>query len=104
TRPPPLGFGRSALERSGAVLCAEELELLDDHRELAALRAGLGVFPSVVLQPAFDEEGLALMAILVDNLGLLAEGGAVDEASLLLVLAGGGAVLAIRREAEIGDR
>ena len=64
---------------AAAVAAAEELEVLDDDRELAALAAALLVFPGVVLQPAFDEDRLALLAVLVDDLGLLAEGGAVDE-------------------------
>ena len=71
----------------GTVAAADELEVLDDDGDLAALAAALLVFPLVVLQAALDEDGLALGEVLVDDLGLLPEGGAVDKRHLLLVLA-----------------
>src|SRR6478672_6320207 len=43
-----------------AVATADELEVLDDDRQLRALPAAVLVFPLVVLEPAFDEDRLAL--------------------------------------------
>src|SRR5205823_4830129 len=51
-----------------AVATPEELEVIDDHRVLAALAAALLVFPGVVLQPSLDQQGSALSAVLVDDL------------------------------------
>src|SRR5688572_33433978 len=93
--------GREILE-VGA-LGADELEVLDDHRQLAALALAHLVVPRVVLEAALDEERLALGAVLGDRLGLAAEGGAVDERRLLLVLARRGAVAAVAGEAELRD-
>src|SRR5438128_7529524 len=86
-----------------AVAAAYELEVFYDDGELAALGAALFVIPGVVTQAALDEEGFALLAILADDFGLFAEGGAVHEADFLALFAIGGAILAVDREAELGN-
>ena len=65
--------------RFGRVGGAEKLEIFDDDTQLAALPAAVLVVPGVVLQPALNEQLLALVAILLNDLGLLSEGGALDK-------------------------
>ena len=48
---------------------ADELEVVDDNGQLGALPAAVLVFPLVVLEPALDEDGLALAHVLVEHLG-----------------------------------
>src|SRR5205814_458562 len=93
----------AATATSAAITTTDELEILHDDGDLGALSAALLVFPLVELEPALDEDRLALGHVLVDHLRLLSEGGDVDEGDLLAVLAGGGAVLAIGRKSELGD-
>src|SRR5207237_429708 len=87
-----------------AVAAAEELEVLDDDRQLAALPAALLVFPTVELETSFDEKRTALLAVLVDHLGLSSERGAVDEGGFLAVFALRRFPLPIGRETELDDR
>src|SRR5687767_12121724 len=86
-----------------AVAAADELEVLDHDGQLAALPAALLVLPGVELEPAFDEDRLALLEVLVDDLGLLPERGHVDKRDFFLVLAVGGSKLTVAGDAELDD-
>ena len=52
---------------------AHQLEIIDDDDVLGTLAAALLVFPGIVFEPAFDQELLALLAILIDHLGAATE-------------------------------
>src|SRR5688500_11954517 len=66
----------SATTTAAAVIApADELEILDDHADLAALAAAVLVFPGVELEVPLDEDRLALLAILVDDFARAAPGG-----------------------------
>src|SRR5262245_11535386 len=73
---------------AGAVAPADELEIIHVHAQLAALAASLFVFPLIVLEPAFDEDRLALGEVLVDDLGGATESRAIDEGDFLALLTG----------------
>src|SRR4051794_17461207 len=76
-------FGRGRIGLFGevgprrAVAAREELELLDDDGPLRPLAPAVLVVPLVVLQPAVDEDRVALVQVLVDRLGRPGERGAV---------------------------
>lgn len=80
----------------------KELEGLDDNVELVALFA-LVVFPGVVSEAAFDEEGAALTAVLLDDLAAASEAGELDVGGLFALLAGLRGVAAIYGETEVAD-
>src|SRR5437773_640416 len=82
---------------------ADELEVLHDDVKLAALSATLLVFPLIELEPPFDEDRLALVHVLVDDLGLLSEGVDLDEGDFLAVFTLCGAKLSVAGDAELGD-
>src|SRR5690606_24918584 len=89
----------TATAAATAIAAADELEVLDDDAELGTLAAALLVFPLVVLEAAFDEDGFTLLAVLVDDFSRFAEGGTVDKGGFLALLATGGEP-AIHRQAE----
>jgi hypothetical protein len=60
------GTGRAALS------AAEELKVLEDNLEFAALLLGGFIFPLIEAEPALNEEGAAFGAILGDQLALFA--------------------------------
>src|SRR5687768_12782768 len=87
-----VAFGRSSTTATTttaatlSVAAADELKVLDHHGQLAAFAAALLVLPAIELQPPLDEDGLALGEVLVDHLGGLGEGRAVNEGGFLAVL------------------
>src|ERR671916_1713376 len=76
----------------------EELDVVRDDIDGAPLRAVLGL-PGAVLQPALDEDRVALLLVVGDGLPELAPGGDVEEVHLLVLGAH-----AVDREAEATDR
>jgi hypothetical protein len=84
----------------GAVAAAEELEVFHHDGQSASLAAALFVFPLIELEASFDINLLSLAALLVDDFAGSAEGGAIDEADLLAILAAGEFEFAIHRQAE----
>ena len=92
-----------ATAAGGSVAAAEELEVFYYHGHSAAFAAALLVFPGVEFEASLDEEGAAFSAVLVDDFGLAAEGGAVHEADFFAVFALGGAEFAVHRQAKLDD-
>lgn len=79
---------------AAAIAVGQKLEVFDDDVELAAFFA-LVVFPGVVAEAAFDEEGAALVAVLCNDLAAAPEAGELDEGDLFALLAGLRGVAAI---------
>ena len=91
-----------ATSAAATIVLWQKLEGLDDDVELTALFA-LVVFPRVVSKTAFDEEGAALVAVLLDDLAAASEAGELDVGGLFALLAGLRGVCAIYGEAEVAD-
>src|SRR5690606_27156618 len=64
----------------------------------------LSVGPRIQSQPPVNQDGLALLEVLIDDLGGLAEGVAVDERDFLFQLPARVTPLPIDGEPELGDR
>jgi len=88
---------------ASAATSADELEVLYDNTQLAALIAAL-VFPLGVLQATFDQYGTALLHVLVEGFGLLSVGAAVDKAGFFPLLTVAGSESAIDRQPKLNDR
>src|SRR5947207_2639008 len=102
----PRFSGLRGIVRRGLRPCVgrtEKLEVLDDHAHFAALPAAVLVIPRVVFQPAFNEQRLALFAILLNDLGLFAERGAVDERDLVTIFARLRAIPPIHCQSKLTD-
>src|SRR5438046_6709060 len=72
---------------SAAIAAAEELKTIHHNFVFAALCTAFLIVPRFVLETAFHQQRLSLLAIFIDRLGLFPEAGAVDEQDLLAVLA-----------------
>src|SRR5690606_28032334 len=77
----------AATARRAAFAAAEELEVLEDNLQLAALLAGGLVVPLVETETALDEEGASLGAVFADEFALFTPGFDIDEGGLLASLA-----------------
>src|SRR5688500_725751 len=98
------GTGPTATGAAARIIApAQELEVVHDDADLAALSPAALVLPGVQLQVALDEDRLALLAPLVDHLSLAAPGGAVHEKHFLAVLTAAGLVLSLAGGPELAD-
>src|ERR1022692_2023496 len=90
------GFGAT-------IAAAEKLKAFNNDTKFAALLAGLFVVPLVKLEPAFDQNGAALLHVLRERFSLTAKGVHVNKSHLFFFFAGFTGPVAINRHADFGD-
>lgn len=76
---------------------------VNDEADGAALLLGFAFLPRIILEPALDQNGLTLLEILGDVLGMLLPRRAVNETGFVYALALRGSVTVVDGEAQAAD-